>query len=242
MNKLAPLIGREIQLRNSRSRLEAFEFGSSPRTRMRRSSSSNITPTTGSKPSRRALDTRCRCSSTWCPNPCRCCTTIQTRRPADLRRVVAVPDYPGSAWPATDEIYNDFIICDMMTKTATGAMKAEESVKSLSRSALRPISFAATSSGARSWPARRSPASRWRSPITSSSIASSPASPAALSNRLRPPPLITAPAIVQPSGAYRVLICDASDSKPNTEHSRSIWPSRQPLAFAPSSGDREGPA
>jgi hypothetical protein len=166
----------------------------------------------------------------------------QAGGPADLRRVVAVPDYPGSAWPATDEIYNDFIICDMMTKTATGAMTAEESVKSLSRSALRPISFAATSSGARSWPARRSPASRWRSPITSSSIASSPASPAALSNRLRPPPLITAPAIVQPSGAYRVLICDASDSKPNTEHSRSIWPSRQPLAFAPSSGDREGPA
>jgi hypothetical protein len=63
-----------------------------------------------------------------------------------------------------------------------------------------------------------------------------------LSNRLRPPPLITAPAIVQPSGACRVLICDASDSKPNTEHSRSIWPSRRPLAFAPSSSDREGPA
>jgi hypothetical protein len=215
---------------------------------MRRSSSSNITPTTGSKPSRRALDTRCRCSPTWCPNRCRCCPTIQPRRrttswgPADLRRVVAVPDYPGSAWPATDEIYNDFIICDMMTKTATGAKTAEESVKSLSRSASRPISFAATSSGARSWPARCSPASRWRSPITSSSIASSPASPAALSNRLRPPPLITAPAIVQPSGAYRVLICDASDSKPNTEHSRSIWPSRRPLAFAPSSSDREGPA
>ena len=41
----------------------------------------------------------------------------------------AVPGYPGPAWPATDEIYNDFIICDMMTKTATGAMSAEESVK-----------------------------------------------------------------------------------------------------------------
>jgi multiple sugar transport system substrate-binding protein len=41
----------------------------------------------------------------------------------------AVPDYPGPAWPATDEIYNNFIICDMMAKTATGAMSAEESVK-----------------------------------------------------------------------------------------------------------------
>jgi hypothetical protein len=35
---------------------------------------------------------------------------------------------------------------------------------------------------------------------------------------------------------------DASDSKPYTEHSRPIWPTRQPLAFAPSSSDREGPA
>ena len=41
----------------------------------------------------------------------------------------AVPGYPGPAWPATDEIYNDFVICDMMTKAATGAMTAEESVK-----------------------------------------------------------------------------------------------------------------
>jgi len=41
----------------------------------------------------------------------------------------AVPGYPGPAWPATDEIYNDFVICDMMTKTATGTMSAEDSVK-----------------------------------------------------------------------------------------------------------------
>lgn len=41
----------------------------------------------------------------------------------------AVPGYPGPAWPATDEVYNDFIICDMMTKAATGAMSPEESVK-----------------------------------------------------------------------------------------------------------------
>jgi multiple sugar transport system substrate-binding protein len=41
----------------------------------------------------------------------------------------AVTGYPGPAWPATDEVYNNFIICDMMAKAATGAMTAEESVK-----------------------------------------------------------------------------------------------------------------
>jgi multiple sugar transport system substrate-binding protein len=41
----------------------------------------------------------------------------------------AVPDYPGPAWPATDEIYNNFTICDMMAKAATGAMSAEDAVK-----------------------------------------------------------------------------------------------------------------
>ncbi len=41
----------------------------------------------------------------------------------------AVPDDPGPAWPATDEIYNNFIICDMMAKAATGAMSAEDAVK-----------------------------------------------------------------------------------------------------------------
>jgi multiple sugar transport system substrate-binding protein len=41
----------------------------------------------------------------------------------------AAPGYPGPAWPATDEVYNDFIICDMLAKAATGAMAAEDSVK-----------------------------------------------------------------------------------------------------------------
>ena len=41
----------------------------------------------------------------------------------------AIPGYPGPAWPATDEIYNNFIIPDMMAKTATGSMSAEDSVK-----------------------------------------------------------------------------------------------------------------
>jgi multiple sugar transport system substrate-binding protein len=37
--------------------------------------------------------------------------------------------YPGPSWPATDEIYNNFIIADMMAKAATGQMTAEDSVK-----------------------------------------------------------------------------------------------------------------
>jgi len=41
----------------------------------------------------------------------------------------AATGYPGPSWPATDEIYNDFIISDMMAKAATGAMTPEDSVK-----------------------------------------------------------------------------------------------------------------
>jgi len=41
----------------------------------------------------------------------------------------AIPGYPGPAWPATDEIYNAFIIPDMMAKAATGQLSAEDSVK-----------------------------------------------------------------------------------------------------------------
>ena len=41
----------------------------------------------------------------------------------------AVAGYPGPAWAATDEVYNEFVICDMMAKAATGAMSAEDSVK-----------------------------------------------------------------------------------------------------------------
>jgi multiple sugar transport system substrate-binding protein len=41
----------------------------------------------------------------------------------------AVAGYPGPAWAATDEVYNDFVICDMMTKAATGQMTPEEAVK-----------------------------------------------------------------------------------------------------------------
>jgi len=41
----------------------------------------------------------------------------------------AVAGWPGPSWAATDEVYNDFIICDMMTKAATGQMSPEDAVK-----------------------------------------------------------------------------------------------------------------
>jgi len=41
----------------------------------------------------------------------------------------AIPGYPGPATPATDEIYYQFILNDMMAKTATGQSSAEDAVK-----------------------------------------------------------------------------------------------------------------
>jgi multiple sugar transport system substrate-binding protein len=41
----------------------------------------------------------------------------------------AVCGYPGPSWAATDEVYNDFVLCDMMTKAATGAMTPQQAVK-----------------------------------------------------------------------------------------------------------------
>ena len=38
----------------------------------------------------------------------------------------AIPGYPGPATPAMDEIYYQFIINDMMAKTATGQSSAED--------------------------------------------------------------------------------------------------------------------
>ena len=59
-----------------------------------------------------------------------------TSSPADKLSVLqdseqwsASPGYPGPSWPAVDEVYNDFVICDMMSKAATGQMSAEDSVK-----------------------------------------------------------------------------------------------------------------
>ena len=41
----------------------------------------------------------------------------------------AIPGYPGPATPAMDEVYYQFIINDMMAKSATGQLSAEDSVK-----------------------------------------------------------------------------------------------------------------
>ena len=70
------------------------------------------------------------------PSRCRSCRTIRRRRRATSWRSCriqnewsAIPGYPGPASPAIDEIYNNFTIPDMLAKTATGAMSAEDSVK-----------------------------------------------------------------------------------------------------------------
>ena len=47
----------------------------------------------------------------------------------DSEKWSAAPGYPGPAWPAIDEVYNDFVIPDMMANAATGKMSAEDSVK-----------------------------------------------------------------------------------------------------------------
>ena len=44
----------------------------------------------------------------------------------DSEKWSASPGYPGPSWPAVDEVYNDFVICDMMAKAATGQMSAED--------------------------------------------------------------------------------------------------------------------
>lgn len=70
------------------------------------------------------------------PKPMPILSNDPTSHPADKLAVLqdsdqwtAVAGYPGPAWPATDEIYNNFIVNDMMTKAATGSMSAEDAVK-----------------------------------------------------------------------------------------------------------------
>ncbi|HTW51632.1 MAG TPA: extracellular solute-binding protein [Stellaceae bacterium] len=70
------------------------------------------------------------------PKPMPILSNDPTSHPPDKLAVLqtsdewsAVAGYPGPAWPATDEVYNDFVICDMMTKAATGTISAEDSVK-----------------------------------------------------------------------------------------------------------------
>ena len=110
--------------------------GNSPRTRIRRSSFSNTMPITGSTRSRRAPATICRSTRIIVPKPMPILSNDPTSHPPDKLAILqtsdewcAVAGYPGPAWAATDEVYNNFILCDMMTKAATGAMTPEESVK-----------------------------------------------------------------------------------------------------------------
>ena len=53
----------------------------------------------------------------------------QAGDPAGLGQVVRHPGLSGPATPAMDEIYYQFILNDMMAKTATGQSSAEDSVK-----------------------------------------------------------------------------------------------------------------
>jgi multiple sugar transport system substrate-binding protein len=76
------------------------------------------------------------CFANLVPKPMPILSNDPTSTPNDKLAVLqgsdawsAAPGYPGPSWPAVDEVYNDFIICDMMAKTATGQMSAEDSVK-----------------------------------------------------------------------------------------------------------------
>lgn len=70
------------------------------------------------------------------PKPMPILSNDPTSHPADKLAVTetsdewcAVAGWPGPAWAATDEVYNNFILCDMMAKAATGEMTPEEAVK-----------------------------------------------------------------------------------------------------------------
>jgi multiple sugar transport system substrate-binding protein len=70
------------------------------------------------------------------PKPMPLLSDDPTSTPHDKLAVLQTSDewtaatgHPGPSWPATDEIYNNFIITDMMAKAATGTMSAEDSVK-----------------------------------------------------------------------------------------------------------------
>ena len=76
------------------------------------------------------------CFASLVPKPMPILSDDATSTPKDKLEILqdsdewsAIPGYPGPALPATDEIYYDFIINDMMAKTATGQLSAEDSVK-----------------------------------------------------------------------------------------------------------------
>jgi multiple sugar transport system substrate-binding protein len=76
------------------------------------------------------------CFANLVPRPMPILSDDATSTPHDKLKILqdsdkwsAIPGYPGPATPAMDEIYYAFIINDMMAKTATGQLSAEDSVK-----------------------------------------------------------------------------------------------------------------
>lgn len=76
------------------------------------------------------------CFAGLVPKPMPILSNDPTSTPNDKLKILqdsdqwsAIPGYPGPATPAMDEIYYQFIINDMMAKTATGQLGAEDSVK-----------------------------------------------------------------------------------------------------------------
>ena len=80
------------------------------------------------------------CFAGLVPKPMPILSNDPTSTPNDKLKILqdsdkwsAIPGYPGPATPAMDEIYYQFILNDMMTKTATGQSSAEDSVKFATR-------------------------------------------------------------------------------------------------------------
>jgi multiple sugar transport system substrate-binding protein len=80
------------------------------------------------------------CFAGLVPKPMPILSNDSTSTPNDKLKILqdsdkwsAIPGYPGPATPAMDEIYYQFILNDMMTKTATGQSSAEDSVKFATR-------------------------------------------------------------------------------------------------------------
>ena len=76
------------------------------------------------------------CFAGLVPKPMPILSDDATSTPKDKLKILqdsdkwsAIPGYPGPATPAMDEIYYAFIINDMMAKTATSQLSAEDSVK-----------------------------------------------------------------------------------------------------------------
>ena len=76
------------------------------------------------------------CFANLVPKPMPILSNDPTSTPHDKLSILqdsdqwsAIPGYPGPATPAMDEIYYAFIINDMMAKTATDQLSAEDSVK-----------------------------------------------------------------------------------------------------------------